>query len=231
MFQIFGEKIRDGKAWRYDVVMRLPILAWSIFLTVLSIDGLVRYVCQAPSALSSPVVLTMNVSMRLSVISYLIMIAATTLGRTPVVAKGSGAEPRISAFIGAFLITVVVLFPRRELSLPLSGVSTLLIVAGNVLAILVLSQLRGSFSIMPEARKVVFSGLYRFIRHPLYLAEEVAAIGGLIQFMSVWTTGLLVVQLAFQLRRMHNEEILLTKVFPDYRSYKGRTARVIPWVY
>jgi protein-S-isoprenylcysteine O-methyltransferase Ste14 len=215
----------------YDATMRLPILAWSIVLTILSIVGLERYVCQASPALSGPVVLTMNVSMRLSVISYLVMIAATTLARTSVIAKGSGAEPRICAFIGAFLITVIVLFPRRELSLPVSGISTFLIVAGNILAVFVLSQLRGSFSIMPEARQLVSSGLYRFIRHPLYLAEEIAAIGGLIQFLSVWTIGLLVVQLAFQLRRMRNEERLLAKVFPDYRLYQERTARIIPGVY
>jgi len=30
---------------------------------------------------------------------------------------------------------------------------------------------------MPEARKLVTRGAYRFVRHPLYVAEEVAIIG------------------------------------------------------
>ena len=99
------------------------------------------------------------------------------------------------------------------------------------MAAIVLIQLRGSFSIMAEARQLATSGAYRFVRHPLYLAEEIATIGGVIQFFSIWTALLLVVQIACQIRRMRNEEIVLMEVFPEYSNYKRKTPRIIPGVY
>jgi len=42
---------------------------------------------------------------------------------------------------------------------------------------------------------------------------------------------LLAVQIAFQLRRMRNEEVILGAIFPEYAAYKAKTARLIPGVY
>jgi protein-S-isoprenylcysteine O-methyltransferase Ste14 len=110
-------------------------------------------------------------------------------------------------------------------------VSTLLILAGDGFAVFVLVRLRHSFSIMAEARELVTSGPYRLVRHPLYLAEQVATLGNVMQFLSVWTALLAVVQILFQLRRISNEEALLTEVFPEYAAYRQKTARVIPRIY
>jgi len=169
--------------------------------------------------------------MRLSMIGYLVILAATVVVRTPPIGKARGAEPRVSALLGSFLISAVVLFPRRELAPAVSWVSTLLMLLGDSIAAVVLIQLRGSFSIMAEARQLATSGVYRFVRHPLYLAEEVATIGGVMQFLSIWTVILIILQFACQIRRMNNEEIVLTDVFPQYSAYKKRTARIIPGLY
>jgi len=214
----------------YDVLMRLPVLAWSTGLAIVSAAGLERYASAADPALPRAIY-SVNIAMRLSVIVYLAILAATVVVRIQPMAKARGAEPRISAPIGTFLLTDVVLFPRRELSLTAGCVSTLLIHAGNALAVFVLVRLRGSFSIMAEARRLVTSGAYRFVRHPLYLAEEIATIGSAMQFLSVWTTMLLVAQIAFQLRRIANEETLLMDVFPEYAKYREKTARIIPGIY
>jgi protein-S-isoprenylcysteine O-methyltransferase Ste14 len=140
-------------------------------------------------------------------------------------------QPRISALIGTFLLPVVVLFPRRELSLIAGLVSTLLTLSGNAFAVVVLAQLRESFSIMAEARQLVTAGVYRLVRHPLYLAEEIAAIGVVMQFFSPWTALILAVQIGFQLRRMQNEEVILAETFPEYRAYCERTMRILPGIY
>lgn len=221
-------RLRQARA--YDVVMRLPMLLWSVFLGLVTWVDLQHYMRQADPALSG-VVYGLNIAMRLSVIAYLVVIAATVAARMRPAGRARGAEPRISALIGTFLFTVVVLFPRREL-FPLAGaVSTLLSLAGNALAVLVLTQLRSSFSIMAEARQLVTSGVYRLVRHPLYLAEEIAALGIFMQFLSHWTALLLAIQIAFQLRRMRNEEVILGESFPEYAAYKARTARLIPGIY
>jgi protein-S-isoprenylcysteine O-methyltransferase Ste14 len=130
-----------------------------------------------------------------------------------------------------FLMYSIALFPRRELSLSLEMISTLLTTIGSVGAVVALGQLGRSFSVMAETRRLVTSGPYRFVRHPLYLAEEIAIVGLFMQFASVWTALLLAVQIAFQLRRMHNEELILTASFPEYAAYRRDTARLIPGIY
>ena len=45
------------------------------------------------------------------------------------------------------------------------------------------------------------------------------------------TALLLAVQIAFQLRRMHNEEVILGEIFPEYAAYQRRTARLLPGIY
>ena len=133
--------------------------------------------------------------------------------------------------MGTLLVYAIALFPRRELSPAAEIVSTLLILAGSVAALFALMRLGRSFSVMAEARRLVTSGVYRFVRHPLYLAEEIATIGLVLQFLSYWTLLLLALQIAFQLRRMRNEEVVLGEIFPEYAAYKAKTARLIPGVY
>ena len=214
----------------YDVLMRLPMLMWSTFLGLVTVVGLQDYLRQADSTLPGAVYI-LNIAMRASVIAYLVVIAATVVARMRPARKARGAEPRISALIGTFLLTAVMLFPRRELSLSADMVSTVLTLAGSTFAIVVLTQLRASFSIMAEARQLVTIGVYRLVRHPLYLAEEIAAIGVMMQFFSPWTALILVVQIGFQLRRMRNEEVILAEIFPEYLAYRERTARLVPGIY
>ena len=169
--------------------------------------------------------------MRLSTLVFLLLMAAAVVRRTRPSGKASGLEPRISALLGTFIIYSVVFFPRRELSLSLEMTSTVLTLIGTVGAVIALGQLGRSFSVMAETRQLVTSGPYRFVRHPLYLAEEIAIFGVFMQFASLWTALLFAVQIAFQLRRMQNEEVVLTKNFPEYLGYQQNTARLIPRIY
>jgi protein-S-isoprenylcysteine O-methyltransferase Ste14 len=221
---------RLARSPAYDLAMRVPVVVWSTALAVRSAAGLEQYLRAADPALPSAV-FAVEATMRLSVIAYLVILAATVVMRRPAIGKLRGAEPRASAFIGTFLITAVVLFPRRELSLGASLASTLLILVGDGIAVAALVRLRRSFSIMPEARDLVTTGLYRLVRHPLYLAEAIATIGSVIQFLSVWTVLLLAAQLMFQLRRIENEEVILAQAFPRYAIYQQTTARLIPGIY
>ena len=214
----------------YDVLMRLPMLLWSAFLGLVAVVGLQEYVRQADPK-PPDFVYILNTAMRVSVIAYLVVIAATVVVRTRPVRKARGVEPRISALIGTFLLTAVVVFPRRDLSMIAGVMSVLLTLAGSAFAVVVLTQLRESFSIMAEARQLITAGMYRLVRHPLYLAEEIAAIGVVMQFFSPWTALILAVQFGFQLRRIHNEEVILAAVFPEYLAYCERTARILPGIY
>jgi protein-S-isoprenylcysteine O-methyltransferase Ste14 len=210
--------------------MRLPLLGWSMFCATVQMVGLSLYIRQADPALPHAVY-AITMAMRLATIGFLLLLAAAVVLRARPTGKARGLEPRISAFTGAFLVYAIALFPRRELPVTAKLVSTLLVLLGSAVAVAALLQLGRSFSMMAEARRLVTSGFYRFVRHPLYLAEQLAIIGIFMQFLSGWTALLLALQVAFQLRRMHNEEAILTEKFPEYIAYKEKTARLVPGIY
>ena len=58
---------------------------------------------------------------------------------------------------------------------------------GSLGSILVLWRLGKSFSIMPEARKLVTGGPYACARHPLYTVEIITIIGTALQFHAPWS--------------------------------------------
>ena len=214
----------------YDLLMRVPLLGYAIFFATLQMAGLARYLHEADAA-RPLAVYAIGMVMRLSTITFLLLLAAATILRARPRGKARGLEPRISALIGAFLVYAIPLFPRRELSLTAEMVSTLLVLFGSAAAIYTLLRLGRSFSMMSEARRLVTSGPYRFVRHPLYVAEELAIIGISMQFFSLSTAFVLAVQIAFQLRRMRNEEAVLAESFAEYAAYRQRTARLLPGIY
>jgi len=161
----------------------------------------------------------------------MLLLGASVVLRARPTGKARGLEPRISAFAGAFLVYAIPFFPRRELSVTAEMVSTLLVLFGSAAAVASLVRLGRSFSMMAEARRLVTSGPYGIVRHPLYLAEELATIGLSMQFFSAASMFVLAMQIAFQLRRMHNEEAVLSETFPEYAAYRQRTARLLPGIY
>src|SRR5260221_6163883 len=200
----------------YDLLMRLPFSAWVLASTGMQATRLVQYVRMAPTVDS---VYVIHIATWLSIIAFLLLLAAAALSRTRPSAKASGLEPRISALAGSFLMSGVGLFPRQDLSPSAELIATLLMMIGSAGAVIALSQLGRSFSLMAETRQIVNSGPYRFVRHPLYVAEEIAMIGLFVQFASMWTALLLAMQIAFQLRRIHNEEAGLSSRLPQDNGY------------
>jgi protein-S-isoprenylcysteine O-methyltransferase Ste14 len=211
----------------YDSLMRLPLLGWGLLAATAQLAGII----QLMNTKSVDFVNAIHIAMRLSMIAFILLASAAVLLRTRPSGKASGLEPRISALAGSFMMYGMVLCPRHDLSLLGEIVSTLLTMVGSVGAVIALSQLGRSFSIMAESRQLVTTGPYRVVRHPLYAAELIATVGVFMQFASVYTVLLLAAQIAFQLRRMHNEELVLTIRFPEYAAYSQTTARLIPGIY
>src|ERR1700745_865920 len=125
-----------GKSGLRDLVMGLPILVWSMGLAFLSATALQQFAKTADPTLPGAAYYG-NIAMRLSVIAYLMLLGVTVMIRKPPVGKMRGMEPRISALTGTFLIMAIALFPRHELSLPLSIASTLLILTGEGFAVVI----------------------------------------------------------------------------------------------
>lgn len=107
----------------------------------------------------------------------------------------------------------------------------LVAVPGLCLSLWALWHLRGSFSILAEARRLVTSGPYRYIRHPLYLGEAVTMLGlclliGTVAALLFWA-GIN----AFQLVRAGIEENKLAREFAEYRAYRQKTRFILPGIY
>lgn len=90
-----------------------------------------------------------------------------------------------------------------------------------------------NFSVMPEPKsgaRLLSTGPYRHIRHPMYSAVILATAGACIAHQSgakfVFLLALLVV-LFLKIRR---EEGLLCKQFENYPSYRSETSALIPHV-
>src|SRR6267378_7789766 len=162
----------------YDALMRLPLLGWGLLAATVQLAG----ISQLINTGSVDFVYAIHIAMRLSMIAFILLVSAAVLLRTRPTGKASGLEPRISALVGSFMMYGMLLFPRHDLSLSGEIVATLLTTIGSVGALIALCQLGRSFSIMAESRQLVTTGPYRFVRHPLYLVEEIAMVGVFMQF-------------------------------------------------
>jgi protein-S-isoprenylcysteine O-methyltransferase Ste14 len=82
----------------------------------------------------------------------------------------------------------------------------------------------------PAKGGLVTHGPYRWLRHPIYAAILYFTWTTAVDHRTVQpiTAALLVTAGAFV--RMYAEESLLTTTYPEYASYRARTARVIPFV-
>src|SRR5207237_10041624 len=101
---------------------------------------------------------------------------------------------------------------------------------GMVLALYSLSYLRNRFSIVPEARGLVTSGPYRFVRHPIYLGEIIAGFGLVTPTLFSLHALVLAIFVAAQLCRPCSEARLRQRVYPTYEGYARRTRRLIPFL-
>jgi protein-S-isoprenylcysteine O-methyltransferase Ste14 len=163
---------------------------------------------------------------------FTMMIGFLYIVRLRPVSKFPGVVPAVAAVLGGFMLFSLVLFKAPDnLSVSAQLIASCLSLAGNMMAAFIVIKLGKSFSILPESRKLVTTGPYTFVRHPLYLAEAVATIGTMILFIPPLTIALVITQFALQLVRIHYEEHVLSETFPEYKKYAKRTARLIPGVY
>ena len=214
----------------YDLLMRLPIAGLTLYFLARELEGLRGLVGRHP-ALEADIPFLLSMASRVAVMEFLLLLALFFLVRRRPVLKLGTLVPKVTAILGYSLTLLLLLLPRAQPNPWLDAASTGLILAGNVACMLALLSLGRSLSILPEARQLVTDGAYRRIRHPLYLAEEIAMIGVFLQYRSWLAAILLIVHAAVQLMRIHWEERVLTQAFPEYKAYCLSSHRLIPGLY
>ncbi len=121
---------------------------------------------------------------RSSTICFLGLLSVLFLIRLEPIKKAKGILPRVMAIAGTFFVALVTFFPRANLSMTQTVIASLLSLVGTGISVFALAHLGRSFSLMAEARRLVTTGPYRIVRHPLYIFEAVASLGVLLQFFS-----------------------------------------------
>ncbi len=153
------------------------------------------------------------------------MVAYFMLIRRPAVIITTRPLDWAVALIGTSLAMFV--WPGGNPLLP-EIIGTVLMFSGVLLALWAKLSLRRSFGIAAANRGAIFSGPYRFIRHPMYGGYLIVNVGFLLNNPLLWnfcvyaTTSLLLVM------RVLAEERLL-KMDPIYNAYSSRVRfRLIP---
>jgi protein-S-isoprenylcysteine O-methyltransferase Ste14 len=133
------------------------------------------------------------------------------------------------AFSGTFAAISASFLPggtRRE---GLILFADILATAGLAYSVWGLAYLRRSFSIIPEARRLVTGGPYSLSRHPVYMGEIATALG-INLATGGWLSALAIAYfIVCELLRMGWEERILVQAFPaEYPDYARRVPRYLP---
>jgi protein-S-isoprenylcysteine O-methyltransferase Ste14 len=215
---------RSAAYWRDLALGRLlPSLFFSLFLArqLIVLGGGLHGIRQ-PSDL-------LFLVQQLLALAYFTMLVVLYAVRLP----QRGTDHRLAvifiAFSGTFAAIGASFLPgggRRE-SLVLIG--DLLAAAGLAYSVWGLAYLRRSFSIIPEARRLVTGGPYSLSRHPVYLGEIATALGVNLA-TGGWLSGLAIAYfIVCELLRMGWEERILAQAFPaEYPEYARRVTRYLP---
>ncbi|MES0200033.1 isoprenylcysteine carboxylmethyltransferase family protein [Mesorhizobium sp. M0011] len=205
-----------------DFIGRVVIV---LVVTVLTTFGAIHLFVtfQQETSASSLAVVT-----RTGTIAFMVLQLVMTVWRLPPKGTARGIESRVTSVAGTFLILVAAFLIPAVDSETVQVTALCLIFVGTVSSFFCLYWLGRSFSIMATARKLVTSGPYSIVRHPLYVCEAIFVSGVIISHFSALMVALGVLQFLLQYRRAKNEEAILRQTFPEYHAYERTTPMLIP---
>jgi protein-S-isoprenylcysteine O-methyltransferase Ste14 len=215
---------RPAGYWRDLVFSRLlPALFFSLFLArqVLFVWGGLHSLRSATDYLF--------LLQQCLALAYFTMLVVLYSVRLPARGTDHRLGVIVIAFTGTFTAIGASFLPggghRVWLVLPADIIATI----GLAYSVWGLAYLRRSFSIIPEARRLVTGGPYALSRHPVYLGEVITAIG--INLATAgWLGAIAIAYFIFaELLRIRWEERVLSRTFPaDYPDYARRVPRYAP---
>jgi len=212
------------------LVTRLCAGIWFLFLAAASFKGVNGLLEDIAGGRAGPDAWPALLSEGCVVLFYTIICCIMLLRPEPV-GRAKGLWPALLALAGTYGSWFIPLLPSGSELPALGAASAAILLSSEALIIYTLLSLGWSFSLVPQARKLVTRGPYAVVRHPLYLAEEVAIAGILLQYAWFAALPFLVLHVGVQIRRMQLEEKILMTAFPEYATYARRTPRLIPCVW
>ncbi|MER8850141.1 isoprenylcysteine carboxylmethyltransferase family protein [Mesorhizobium australicum] len=194
-------------------------------MTVLATSGaipLFLYFRQDTSASSLAIVT------QLASTVFLLLQLVMTVARLPPKGTAQGIEPRVTSVAGTFMILFALSLTPALQNEAAQVTALCLVFIGTASSTFCLYWLGRSFSLMATARRLVTTGPYSVVRHPLYICEGVFVLGMILSHFSMLMVALGAVQFFLQYRRAKNEESILQKTFPEYDDYARRVPMILP---
>lgn len=145
--------------------------------------------------------------------------------------------------IQGLLIGLILFGPQGDSLLPL-GINGLLVAlqlmgyalafAGLCIAAIAAFNLGKNLTPLPHPRDdglLVQTGLYRYVRHPIYSGVILVALGWLLIYPNQLILLYVICLLIFFDLKTRKEEIWLSEKFPEYIHYQKRVKKLIPGLY
>jgi len=141
-------------------------------------------------------------------------------------------DTRLSTFIisvgatfGFSVVAVLIADPQIEFHLMqvVEQIGHFLAILPYPFVVWSLFCLKDCLTVVPEAHAVVAHGIYKYSRHPLYVCYMIWAIANIMIFPTLSMIIGSLVQITCLIVRLHREEQLLLKTFPEYSEYYQRT--------
>ena len=107
----------------------------------------------------------------------------------------------------------------------------LLIAPGIIILVISFKNLGRSLTANPvplDKGKLVETGIYKYVRHPIYTGLLLAMLGSVVQSMAIVKFFVWLALLALLTYKAKFEESLLAKKYPGYVDYMKRTGRFVP---
>lgn len=164
--------------------------------------------------------------------SYLIFCITETLAALLFLVRSNpvSVSPDVRDWLLAFAATICpfLFVPSGEGVLPAASA---IIIGGAVLQLSGMISLNRSLGMVPALRKLKTGGMYRLVRHPLYLSYFVTFSGYLLANSSLRNLLVYLFTMALLIVRIDREEAHLS-TDSDYRTYMSRVKfRVLPYVF
>lgn len=141
---------------------------------------------------------------------------------------GDVATDLRSVFLGFAGTGIALLIAPLGNALASDMVTTVLISGGFALSVLAKLSLRRSFGLVPANRGVKSNGMYRFVRHPMYMGYMISHIGFLLLYPHLWNVAILGLAWVLLFARTREEERVLMRD-PAYQAYASKVRyRLMP---
>jgi protein-S-isoprenylcysteine O-methyltransferase Ste14 len=229
-----GDAISDDRLARHFIVSVAP----AIVLGLLGVSQFVWILRSWATLVADPSLLSLALLTRSVLYGAFVFAAAIALMANcrPQYRDDRRGVIAVS-IVASFLMVGVNLTPAGPVVWHASALVTEFGVAITVIgaagAASAMMSLGKNFSVAPEARALVTRGVYRLVRHPIYLAESLMILGAVMGDGELSALMGTVVVIGLQIYRIRAEERLLIHAFPAlFTSFARRTAyRFVPLVW